>query len=174
MWEIGWEDATPERMIVELREGLQRYRENKYTVQVGLKDVEFDINQDKLEVLGLSLPFRSIAQAVEALGYSVIQPVEFVEDDGTEHQVLAFDPRPVGYSGFMDCVTHSLALTDKGLFEVGRYPAVSLVEQNRYWQWFLHRRLATPEELHEWQETHEISAVQFLERVYTALTGWGD
>ncbi len=161
-------------MIQEIEEFVQRSRENKYAYQVGLKDVDFDIDQDRLEVLGLSLPFRSIDQAEDALAQAVIQPAKFIEHDATIHQILAFDHRPVGYSGFMDCVTHSLALTDKGLFEVGRYPGVSLSEPGKQWQWFIHRRLATPEELHAWQETHEISAEQLLERVYTALTGLGD
>jgi len=33
--------------------------------------------------------------------------------------VLAFDYQPVDYRGFIGCITHSLALTDKGLFEEG-------------------------------------------------------
>ena len=102
--------------------------------------------------------------------------VEFLGMRVSREQYLLFyyENRPVGYSGFMDCVTHSLALTDKGLFEVGRYPGVSLTEPGKQWQWFIHRRLATPEELHDWQETHEISAEEFLERVYSAMTGIGD
>jgi hypothetical protein len=71
------------------------------------------------------LPFHSISQAEEALCNYVILPAKFFEDDTTEHVVLVFDYRPIGYSGFMDCVTHSLALTDHGLFEVGTYSAVS-------------------------------------------------
>ena len=73
----------------------------------------------------------------------------------------------------MDCVTHSLALTDKGLFEVSRYPAVSLSGQNRYWQWFLHRQLAISEDVATWQEEKNIAADELLERVYTALTDFG-
>ena len=174
MSDIEWRAVTPEEMIQEIEEFVQRSRENKYAYQVGLKDVDFDIDEDRLEVLGLTLPFRSIDQAEDALRNRVIQPGKLIEYDATMHQILAFDPRPVGYSGFMDCVTHSLALTDKGLFEVGRYPGVSLSEPGKQWQWFIHRRLATPEELFEWQETHEISAEQLLERVYSALTGIGD
>ena len=174
MPDIEWRAVSAEEMIQEIEEFVQRSREEKYAYQVGLKDVDFDIDQDRLEVLGLSLPFRSIDQAEGALAQLVIKPAKFIEYDSTMHQILAFDHRPVGYSGFMDCVTHSLALTDKGLFEVGRYPGVSLTEPGKQWQWFIHRRLATPEELHEWQETHEISAEQLLERVYTALTGLGD
>jgi hypothetical protein len=92
-----------------------------------------------------------------------------VEEDDTRHQVLVFDHRPVGYSGFMDCVPHSLALTDQGLFEVGRYPAVSLSSQSRYWQWFLPRRLATSEELSDLYENSPLSPEQLLEKVYQAF-----
>ena len=171
---IEWQAITPEEMIREIEEFFQRSRENKYVYQVGLKDVDFDIDEDRLEVLGLVLPFRSIDQAEEALAQAVIKPAKFMEHDSTMHQILAFDHRPVGYSGFMDCVTHSLALTNLGLFEVGRYPGVSLTEPGKQWQWFIHRRLAMPEELHEWQETHQLTSDQLLERVYSAMTGLGD
>jgi PHD/YefM family antitoxin component YafN of YafNO toxin-antitoxin module len=104
----------------------------------------------------MSLPIRSISEAEQALCSGLITPTIFVEEDDTRHQVLVFDHRPVGYSGFMDCVTHSLALTNHGLFEVGCYPAVSLSSQSRYWQWFLHRRLATSEELSTLFENEEL------------------
>ena len=164
---------SPEEFRREFETSLQQYRENKYAFQVGLKDVDFQINDEQLEIKGLLLPFRSIDQAENALVMGVIKPATFLEYDGTEHTILAFDPRPVGYSGFMDCVTHSLALTDLGLFEVGRYPAVSLSEQNRYWQWFLHRRLATSEDVTTWQEEKSLSVDELLERVYMALTDLG-
>jgi hypothetical protein len=157
----------------ELEATIHQYRENRYAFQVGLKDVDFDINEEQLEIHELSLPFRSIDQAEKALASGVINPTTFLEHDGMEHTLLAFDPRPVGYSGFMDCVTHSLALTDRGLFEVGRYPAINLSDQNRYWQWFLHRRLATSEDVATWQEEKTLSADKLLERVYTALTDFG-
>ena len=174
MSDIEWRAVTPKEMIQEIEEFVQHSREDKYAYQVGLKDVDFDVDENRLEVLGLTLPFRSIDQAEDAMLNGVIQPGRLIEHDGTEHQVLAFQGRPVGFSGFMDCVTHSLALTDKGLFEVGRYPGVSLSEPGKHWQWFIHRRLATPEELFEWQETQEMSAEQLLDRVYSALTGIGD
>ena len=158
-------------MIREIETSVKHSKENKYADQVGLKDLDFDVNQELLTILGLSVPFRSIREAEQALASRAIQPTVFIEYDDTRHQVLAFDPRPVGYSGFMDCVTHSLALTDLGLFEVGHYPAMNLSSANRYWQWFLHRRLALPEEVFTWQEAHPQTAIQFLETVYTALTG---
>jgi len=157
----------------EIETSIQQYRENKYTFQVGLKDVDFDIDDEQLDIQGLSLPFRSIDQAEQALATGGIYPLTFLEDDGMEHTLLAFDPQPVGYSGFMDCVTHSLAITDHGLFEVGRYPAMSLSEQNRFWQWFLHRRLATSEDVAAWREEESLSPTALLGRVYIALTEFG-
>ena len=71
----------------------------------------------------------------------------------------------------MDCVIHSLALTDHGLFEVGRYPAMSLTAQSRYWGWFLHRRLATVEEATGWQESQTLTSSQFMEYTYQAPVG---
>lgn len=164
---------SPEEFRHEIETSIQQYRENKYTFQVGLKDVDFDIDDEQLDIQGLSLPFRSIDQAENAISTEVIKPATFLEQDDTEHTLLTFDPRPVGYSGFMDCVTHSLALTDKGLFEVGRYPAMNLSDQNRYWQWFLHRQLATSEDVATWHEEKNITADELLERVYTALTDFG-
>ena len=164
---------SPEEFRKEIETSLQKYQEKKYAFQVGLKDVDFDIDDEQLEMRGLSLPFQSIDQAENAIVTGAIKPATFLENDGTEHKLLAFDPRPVGYSGFMDCVTHSLALTDRGLFEVGRYPAINLSDQNRYWQWFLHRRLATSEDATTWQEKKTLSADELLERVYVALTDFG-
>jgi hypothetical protein len=162
---------TPDEWVAEIETSVQKYKENKYAFQTGLKDLDFEVNADLLAVHGLSAPFHTIAQAEQALSAGAIQPKEFIEYDDTRHQVLAFDPRPVGYSGFMDCVTHSLALTDLGLFEVGRYPAVNLSRESKFWQWFLHRRLAAPEEVFDWQTAHDLTAEHFLHSVYAALTG---
>jgi hypothetical protein len=153
MSEIEWRGIEPKEMIREIEDSVRLSRENKYAFQVGLNDLDFDVDQDQVTVFGLCLPFRSIDQAEQALSTGVITPTRFIEDDDTCHQVLVFDHRPVGYSGFMGCVTHSLVMTDHGLFEVGLYPAMSLTSQSRYWQWFLHRRLATPEEIHTIQDT---------------------
>lgn len=158
----------PDEMIRELENYIHQSRENKYAFQVGLKDLDFDINEDLLKTLGINVPFQSIGQAEQALCAGSITPVIFVEDDDTRHQVLVFDHRPVGCSGFMGCVTHSLAMTDKGLFEVGRYPGMSMSSQSRYWQWFLHRRLATPEELSEWNESKGLSSKELLDKIYEA------
>ena len=174
MSEIEWRGIEPEEMIREIEDSVRLARENKYAFQVGLRDLDFDINHDQLTTLGLSLPFRSIDQAEQALCIGVITPTVFVKDDDTKHQVLVFDHHPVGYSGFMGCVTHSLALTDLGLFEVGRYPAMSLASHSRYWQWFLHRRLATPDEIHTIQDTYGWDHGELLQRALTALTGLDD
>ena len=165
---------SPEDFRRELEAPIRQSRENKYAYQVGLKDLDFDINEEQLEIHGLSLPFRGIGQAEQALTKGVIIPKTFVEFDNTEHQVIVFDHKPVGYSGFMDCVTHSLAITEHGLFEVGRYPAMSMSKPGRYWQWFLHRRLATPEEVRRWQEENSFSSKELIEHAYVALTGIED
>ena len=166
---IEWRGISPEELIREIEASAKLYRENKYAFQIGIKDVDFDIDEGKIKSIGMVLPFHSISQAEEALRNHVIQPAKFFEDDTTEHVVLVFDYRPVGYSGFMDCVTHSLALTDSGLFEVGRYSAVSLSAPGHYWQWFLHRRLATTEDVHYYCDSHTLTNEQFMEDVYQAM-----
>jgi hypothetical protein len=120
--------------------------EAKYSFQVGLKDVEFDVNEERARALGLTLPMGSIAEAEQALRAGVITPTGFLEEDNTNHQVLGFDPTPVGFSGFDNCVIHSLAQTDLGLFEVGRYPAVDLQSRGKTWQWFIHRKVGPPQD----------------------------
>jgi hypothetical protein len=171
MQEIVWRRIEPEEMIREIEVIVHQSRENKYAFQVGLKDLDFDVNQDQLGALGMSVPFQSIDQAEFALCSGGITPKELVEYDDTRHHVLAFDHHPVGYSGFMNCVTHSLALTDHGLFEVGRYPAMRSASENRCWQWFLHRRLATSEEVGEIQETYHWDYGELLQRTLSVLTG---
>lgn len=169
MSQIEWRGISPEEMVRDIENSVRQYRENKYAFQTGLKDLDFDINDELLKTQELTLPFDSISQAEQALRIGAIVPTIFVEDDDTQHQVLVFDRRTVGYSGFMDCVTHSLAVTDKGLFEVGRYPAISLVSQNRYWQWFLHRRLATADQVQEWCQDYKLTTEQFMEEVVHAM-----
>lgn len=169
MGNIEVQPIEPEEMIREIENYVQRSRQDKYAFQVGLKDLDFEVDNEQLQTLGLAAPFTSLDQAEYALRVRAIQPHIFWEHDGTQHQVLVFDARPVGYSGFMDCVTHSLALTDQGLFEVGRYPAVSLSSQSKYWSWFLHRRLATPEEVTNWQVEKSLTSSEFVEQVYSIL-----
>ena len=134
-----------------------------------MKDVDFDINQVVIEDSGLAIPFRNLSQAEAALKMKAIKPATFIEQNGTSHQILGFDHRSIGFSGFMNCVTHSLTLTDLGLFEVGRYPAISLSVQNRFWQWFLQRRLANKSDVDTWQKEQNISTTDLMEQVYHAL-----
>jgi hypothetical protein len=158
--------ATPEEIERDLDRILRTNPENKYAFLVGLKDLDFDINEDLLALHGMILPFQSINQAEQALRVKVITPQSFLEYDGLEHQVLVFDPRPIGFSGFMGCVTHSLSVTNQGLFEVGRYPAINMSTPNRHWQWFLHRRLVTVDEINELEENQSLTAEQFVENIY--------
>jgi hypothetical protein len=81
------------------------------------------------------------APDIFCLIFTILTPVEFVEDDGTVHHVQKWDPTPVRYSGFMGCVTHSIVVTDQGTFEVGRYPAVNIETFSKVWQWFIHRKI---------------------------------
>ena len=120
--------------------------ETKYDFQIGLKDVEFAVDEEKARELGIILPMGSIDEAEHALQARVIAPTKLDEEDDTSHQVLEFDPTPVGYSGFDNCAIHSLAQTDLGLFEVGRYAAVKLATRSKTWQWFIHRKLKTPQD----------------------------
>ena len=171
MSELEHRAVTPDEFISELEEAVRQRRENKYAFQVGLKDLGFEIDEDQARAWGVTLPFQSIDQAERALRERVIKPTTFLEDDDTAHQVATFDPEPVGFSGFMSCVTHSLGVTDLGLFEVGRYPAMNLASQGRYWQWFLHRRLATPEQVAAWKEQDSLTSLQVVERFFEAMTG---
>lgn len=169
---IEWRSITPEQLIQDIENIVQRQRENKYDFQVGLRDLDFDINQDKLKALGMSLPFTTVSQSEQALRGGAITPTTFIEDDSTQHQILVFDHQPVGVSGFMDCVTHSLVLTNHGLFEVGRYPALSLNSQQRYWQWFLDRRLATSQEVNISLANEYLTPEQYVKKIYQDRMGY--
>ena len=166
---IEWKRITPEELIRDIEGSVRQSRENKYAFQVGLKDLDFDVDQEQLNSIGLSLPFTNISHAEQALRSHAIQLVKLIEYDNTEHLVLAFDSRTVGHSGFMDCVTHSLALTNMGLFEVGRYPAVALSSPGRYWQWFIHCQLGSAEEVNEICRENNLTTDQFMEESYKLI-----
>jgi hypothetical protein len=163
-------DTSPEEFTGDTENSARLFQKNKYAYQIGLKDLDFDLDFEKLKSMGINIPFRGIIQAEQALSNNAIFPNKLIEDDNTEHQVLVFDHRPVGFSGFMNCVTHSLVLTNHGLFEVGRYPAMSLSTEGRYWQWFIHRRLANVEEVNVWCENQTITPEQLVQGAYKALT----
>lgn len=52
MSDIEWRAVSADEMIQEIEQFVQRSREDKYAYQVGLKDVDFDIDETRLEVLG--------------------------------------------------------------------------------------------------------------------------
>ena len=161
--------ATPGEMGQDFDHILKTNQENKYAFQVGLKDLDFDIDDDLRKLHGMDLPFQSIDQAEQALRVRVIIPKLLIEYDGTEHKVLVFDSRPIGFSGFMNCVTHSLTITNQGLFEIGRYSAIHVSAPTRNWQWFLHRRLASVDETNEIQVNQRFTTEELIENVYQAF-----
>lgn len=154
--------VTPEEIGQELEATLRRRQENKYAFQVKLIDLDIDVDEEKAAAQGIEFPFRSIEAAEAALRSRIITPTILMEEDDTRNEVVAFDPTPIGYSGFQDCVTHSLAVTDHGLFEVGRFAAASLHSAQKEWQWFLHQRLASPEEMATWQAIYPVAPHQLL------------
>ena len=162
MADIEVRPITSEEIGRELEDGLRRRQENKYAFQVKLIDLDLDVDEEKAAAEGIEFPFRSIEAAEAALRSGIITPTLLIEEDGTQHEVVAFDPTPVGYSGFQDCVTHSLAVTDHGLFEVGRFAATSLYSAHKEWQWFLHQRLATAEDIAAWQTASSVTPHQLL------------
>jgi hypothetical protein len=142
----------------------------KYATQIGLKDIDFDIYPIRREIAGCKLPILTVDLAEQALADHILFPIRMVEFDNTEHNVLAFDPRPIGYSGFMNCVTHSIIMTNHGLFEVGRYPAMNPDYTKRRWQWFIHRRLATIANVNELCEDRSQSVGEFMRDTFLAFT----
>lgn len=160
--EPEWQAVSPNGLIRGVVEAAGQLREYKYAFQVGLKGLDFELDEDKAEALELTPFFQSVDQAEQALRQRVITPTTFLEKDDTEHQVMVFDPQPLAFSGFMNCVTDSLALTDQRLFEVGLYPAMDLASQHRCWQWFIHRRLARPEQIPALKEDHGLSEQQIV------------
>ena len=133
--------VSPEEFGEELKRLVEQQRNDKYSLQVGLKNVQFSFDKEKASALEVDPEMGSIDKAELYLREGILMPVELVEYDGTVHQVLEWDPTPVGYSGFMDCVTHSIVVTDRGTFEVGRYPAMQLQDFSKVWQWFIHRKI---------------------------------
>ncbi len=160
---------------VELKRSVESYDntfkspDQKYDFQVGIKDLDFDVNYLLVKALGLSIPFMGISQAEFALTNRALCINSFSELDDTTHSVILFDPRPIGYSGFMNCVRHSLAMTNHGVFEIGRYKGVSLSPERMQWQWFIHRRLVSVEEAHSWMGEQSITSKQFMEQIYQAI-----
>jgi hypothetical protein len=163
--------VTPEQFMPRRQAPRQHKQKNKYATPVGLKNLDFAVDGEKAAQQFIPLPFQGLHQAEAALQQGVIVPTLFLEPDDTQHQVVVFDPAPVGFSGFDGCITHSLALTGHGLFAVGRCTDVSLAGRPRAWLWFLLRRLATAQEVAIWQQSDRLSPHQLVDRVFEALTG---
>lgn len=160
---------SADEMGDELRRLAEAAAKDKYSLQVKLEDVDFGIDKERLAEMGIAGRFQSIQDAERALQAGALMPTVFVEYDGTRHEVLAFGPTPIGYSGFNGCVTHSLSVTDQGLFNVGRFSAVNLAAPGREWQWFLHECHATGDQVIEWMNMYGITAQELLSISFEAL-----
>jgi len=139
------ETAGDETLVRELAALVEQRRRHKYALQVGLARVEFVLDEEAASALELGPGMSAIERAERYLREGVLRPVQLAESDGTRHQVLEWDPAPVAYSGFMGCVTHSMVVTDRGTFEVGRYAAMNIQTLGKVWQWFIHRQIEGPE-----------------------------
>jgi len=116
-------------------------QEERYSFQVKLESVKFVLDEEAASALELDPEVSAVEKAERYLREGVLSPVQLAESDGTRHQVLEWDPTPVAYSGFMGCVTHSIVVTDRGTFEVGRYAAMDIQTFSKVWQWFIHRQI---------------------------------
>jgi hypothetical protein len=115
--------------------------EERYSFQVKLENVKFAFDEEAASALELDPEMSAVERAECYLREGILSPVRFAESDGTRHQVLEWDPTPVAYSGFVGCVTHSIVVTDRGTFEVGRYAAMDIQTLSKVWQWFIHRKI---------------------------------
>ena len=106
-----------------------------------LENVEFAFDEESASALELDPEMSAVERVEWYLREGVLSPVQLAESDGTRHQVLEWDPTPVAYSGFVGCVTHSIVVTDRGTFEVGRYAAMNVRTFSKVWQWFIHRKI---------------------------------
>ena len=116
-------------------------QEERYSFQVKLENVKFAFDEEATSALEFDPEMSALERAERYLRAGVQRPVQFAESDGTRHQVREWDPAPVAYSGFMGCVTHSIVVTDRGTFEVGRYAAMDIQTLSKVWQWFIHRQI---------------------------------
>ena len=130
-----------ETLVREVAALVEQRRRDKYSLQVGLARVEFALDEEAASALELDPEMSAIERAERYLRAGVLRPVQLAESDGTRHQVLEWDPALVAYGGFMGCVTHSMVITDRGTFEVGRYAAMDIETLSKVWQWFIHRQI---------------------------------
>jgi hypothetical protein len=123
-------------------------QEERYSFQVKLENVKFAFDEGAASALELDPEMGAVERGECYLRARVLRPVQLAESDGTRHQVLEWDPAPVAYSGFVGCVTHSIVVTDRGTFEVGRYAAMSVRTFSKVWQWFIRRKIEGTESDH--------------------------
>jgi hypothetical protein len=116
-------------------------QEERYSFQVKLENAKFAFDEEAASALELGPEMGAVERAERYLREGVLSPVQLAESDGTRHQVVEWDPAPVAYSGFVGCVTHSIVVTDRGTFEVGRYAAMNVRTFSKVWQWFIHRKI---------------------------------
>lgn len=90
--EIKW--TFPEELTGNIEDSARLLQKNKYAYQIGLKDLGFDLDFEKLKSMGINFPFRGIIQAEQALRNNALFPNKLIEDDNTEHKVLVFDHPP--------------------------------------------------------------------------------
>jgi len=67
MSQLEVERVSPEEYLRELDHAVRQRQENKYAFQVGLKDLSFEIDEDKARILGISPPWPSIGESVRAV-----------------------------------------------------------------------------------------------------------
>ena len=87
---LAWRAVGPDEFIGEIGEAVRQGRETKYAFQVGLKDLDFEVDEELARAWGVRLPFQSVVQAEQALRERVIRPAILLEEDDTLHQVAVF------------------------------------------------------------------------------------
>ena len=73
MTEFEHQGVEPDDFADELEDAVRRMKENKYAFQVGLIDLDFDVDHAKAEELGVTLPFQNIERAELALWEGIIK-----------------------------------------------------------------------------------------------------
>jgi hypothetical protein len=149
---------------------LRRSRESKYASGVALQDVGFAVDEERCQVLQVTFPLGGVEQVEQALQAGIITPISFLEPDGTQHQVKAFDPAPVGLSGHGEHIVHSVGLTDAGVFEISRAPSNDDAGLPGCWEWALDRRLVGADRVRAWQWRYRLSDLQIVDLVFETLS----
>jgi hypothetical protein len=69
MAEIEWWGGAPEEFIREIKDAVRQHRESKYSFQVGIRDLEFTIDEARAKALGVTLPWLIDRLAIELCEY---------------------------------------------------------------------------------------------------------